>query len=322
MKKTASRVFVVVLCICMLSVSAYGAEYLIPVGQVIGMELRDASVSVAAFDETMGRGAKEAGLCEGDIILSVDGKNITCPEDIRQALQSSRGFVTMTVSRKGKQLQLRLTPNITADGPKLGIYLKQGITGIGTVTFYDPETGRFGALGHGVSGGDGKLLAMVSGEVYRASVAAVKKGKAGEPGKLQGTITDGSVLGRLERNTAQGVFGKAEKPWEGEALSVAEAEEIHTGDAEILSTVSGRGVCRYSVEILKIYPKGKQDGRNLMLRVTDPELLAATGGIVQGMSGSPIIQNGKLIGAVTHVLVNDPTCGYGIFVETMLDAAA
>jgi stage IV sporulation protein B len=153
-------------------------------------------------------------------------------------------------------------------------------------------------------------------------VVTVKKGMAGEPGQLKGAVSAAGQIGELYRNTQQGVFGTSAAGWKGEPLPVGEAEDVRTGDAVIRSTVSGRDVREYSVEILKIYPSSRTDGRNLLLRITDPALLEATGGIVQGMSGSPIIQNGKLVGAVTHVLVNDPTTGYGIFIENMLDAAA
>lgn len=322
MKKMAIRVAAVMLCICICTVSGYGAEMLVPVGQVIGMELQDQSVTVAAIDEHLGRNAREGGLCVGDQILAINGKRITCPQDVRSALDCARGAVAMTVVRDGKEIFLRMSPNITPEGPKLGVYLKQGVTGIGTVTFYDPETGAFGALGHGVNGSDGGLLSMVSGTVYRAGVVSVKTGKAGEPGQLRGAVTDGEIRGILEKNTPRGVFGKTDNGWEGACIPVANADEICTGPATILSTVSDDGVREYSVEILKIYPKGKKEGRNLMLKVTDPDLLSVTGGIVQGMSGSPILQNGKLVGAVTHVLVNNPTMGYGIFIENMLDAAA
>jgi stage IV sporulation protein B len=137
-----------------------------------------------------------------------------------------------------------------------------------------------------------------------------------------GSIESRTPIGELTANTAQGVFGIAADPWKGAVIPVAEKNEVRTGSATIRSTVQGTSLQEYSVEILKIYPQDRAGGRNLLLRITDPELLALTGGIVQGMSGSPIIQNGKLVGAVTHVLVNDPTTGYGIFIENMLDAAA
>ena len=190
------------------------------------------------------------------------------------------------------------------------------------MTYYDPDTGTFGTLGHGVNGADGKLLQMTRGNAYSARVLTVRRGRAGEPGQLMGAVESEDSIGILTANTDRGVFGVTQVGWEGNSVSVAAPEEVKTGAATIRSTVNGNEVREYSVEILKIYPKSRQNGRNLLLRVTDPVLLEATGGIVQGMSGSPIIQDGKLVGAVTHVLVNDPTTGYGIFIENMLDAAA
>ena len=322
MKKTAIRLMAMLLCICMVSVTAYGAEYLVPVGQVIGLELSDETVTVAAFDDVLGADAKKAGLCVGDRLLTIDGRTITCAQDVRQALQCGKTIVSVQLSRKGKTHSLQLRPRQTADGPKLGIFLKQGVTGIGTVTFYDPDTGAFGTLGHGVNGPDGSLLDMTVGTAYAADVISVKPGKSGAPGQLRGQVDPQKPLGKLKINTGRGVFGSTPSGWQGDRLPVAESKEVKTGPATILSTVGGEGVREYSVEILKIYPKTKDADRNLVIHITDEALLATTGGIVQGMSGSPIIQNGKLVGAVTHVLVNDPTTGYGIFIENMLDAAA
>ena len=163
---------------------------------------------------------------------------------------------------------------------------------------------------------------MTRGNAYPAAVVSVQKGKSGAPGQLKGALNTDVLLGKLKCNRAQGVFGTALDAWRGEAIPVAACEEIKTGDAVIRATVSEGEPEDYSVEILKLYPKSRADGRNMLIHVTDPDLLAVTGGIVQGMSGSPIIQDGKLVGAVTHVLVNDPTTGYGIFIENMLDAAA
>ena len=202
----------------------------------------------------------------------------------------------------------------------MGVYLRQGISGIGTVTFYDPSTGQFGTLGHGVSDAAGSLLKMTGGNAYGADVISVKKGKSGDPGQLKGAAESPEIFGILQKNTPQGVFGTTPKGWEGSAIPTAEYEEITTGPANIRCQVED-DVREYSVVILKIYPETRTDGRNFLIRITDPELLTCTGGIVQGMSGSPIIQDGKLVGAVTHVLVNDPTRGYGIYIENMLDAA-
>lgn len=298
------------------------AELLIPGGQVIGLELKNDRVTVAAFDEVLGAPAKSAGLKPGDRILDVDGQKIRCAQDVRQALARSDGQVALSVQRNGKTIQVQLRPSITSDGPRLGVYLKEGVTGVGTVTWCDPEDGAFGALGHGVNDTAGNLLTMEEGQIYDATVVSVKKGEIGKPGQLMGALAENSPIGILEKNTAQGLFGKVQQSFPGEPLPVAEPDEIRTGPATIRSTIHNQTIQQYSVEIVKIYPGDRSEGRNMLLKVTDPILLETTGGIVQGMSGSPIIQDGKLVGAVTHVLVNDPTTGYGIFIENMLDAAA
>lgn len=321
MKKLANRCVFALISLFLFSINVSAADYLIPVGKVIGLELSEGSVTVAAFDDAL-PAAKDAGLHIGDEIRSIDGQSVDSAEDVRKALNCSDGCVDLVISRSGKEQTISLEPEITSEGPRLGVYLRQGITGIGTVTWYDPDTDTFGTLGHGVNDGKGALLKMTRGNAYPATVVAVQKGKAGQPGQLKGALENRQLLGTLSGNTSQGVFGTAPDAWEGEPMEVASFSDIHTGAATIRSTVTDGEPQDYSVEILKIYPKSRSDGRNLLLKVTDPELLETTGGIVQGMSGSPIMQDGKIIGAVTHVLVNDPTTGYGIFIENMLDAAA
>ena len=308
-----------ILILIVLPVSCRAAEMLVPVGRIIGLQLKSEAVTVAAFDDVLGREAKDAGLRIGDQILSVNGFPIREAEDVAEALEG-RTSVAVTVRRGSKETTMEIPLQTTADGKRLGVYLRQGIGGIGTITWYDPETGKFGALGHGVSDSSGALLRMTGGSAYDAFVESVKKGKAGAPGQLRGCAD--SACGELLRNTPQGVFGRTSQSWEGAPIPVAAYEEITPGQATIRATVQAGEPQDYSVEILKIYPRDRGDGRNLLLKVTDPRLLEATGGIVQGMSGSPILQDGKLIGAVTHVLVNDPTAGYGIFIENMLDAAS
>ena len=320
MKKSAIRLLFGFVSLCLFTTTAFAADMLVPVGRVIGLELYNDMVTVAAFDDSMPV-ARESGLQIGDEICRIDGYDITTAEDVRRALKESDGSVDVTVLRSGKERQLHMEPEITPDGPKLGVYLRQGITGIGTVTWYDPETGSFATLGHAVNDSKGKLLQMSRGSAYMAKVVSVQKGKAGAPGQLKGALNTDVRLGQLTGNTGCGVFGTAPKAWTGEAIPVGSSEEVKTGAATIRSTVSDGAPREYSVEIVNIYPKTRPDGRNLLLKVTDPDLIAATGGIVQGMSGSPIIQDGRLVGAVTHVLVNDPTRGYGIFIENMLDAA-
>lgn len=322
MKRIAGSFVLFFIMVFALPVHAGAVKMLVPVGQVVGLQLGDDKVIVAAFDELLGETARAAGLQVGDEILEIDDRTIDCAGDVRRALECSDGKVELEILRGGKEKEIEMTPVSTEDGPRLGVYLRQGITGIGTVTWYDPESGCFGTLGHGVNGSDGQLLEMRQGSVYRAAVRSIRKGEVGQPGQLVGALEGAAPIGMLTKNSDRGVFGTVVEGWDGTALPIASDDEIRTGAATIRCSLTGREVREYSVEILKIYPASKESGRNLLVKVTDPQLLEATGGIVQGMSGSPIIQDGKLIGAVTHVLVNDPTTGYGIFIENMLDAAA
>ena len=321
MKRKKYSAALAVLCVILLLPAAWAEPLLIPVGQTVGLQLRDNTVTIAAFDDLLGADAKNAGLKIGDCIVKVNGTPVHSAQQMRDALKASGRTALLTIRRGGKELEATVKVTPTDGGAKLGVYLKQGISGIGTVTWYDPSTGKFGALGHGVNGSSGVLMQMAAGSTYPAQVMSVTKGRSGHPGQLRGSCDGAESCGELLRNTPQGVFGKSRQGWLGEAIPVGSADQVHPGQASIRSTVSNYTTGDYSVEILKVYPASRADGRNLLLRVTDKALLEATGGIVQGMSGSPIIQDGKLIGAVTHVLVNAPDIGYGIFIENMLQAA-
>ena len=292
------------------------ARTVIPGGNTIGLHLQTDGVSVVEFYE---KAAENAGLERGDLICAVNGEPVQTVQELTQAVQKTGGRpMRLTVRRGEREFGVTLAAAKTQEGWRLGVFVRDSINGIGTVTYYDPATGQFGALGHGVS--DGKyLLSLRSGEVMPSAVTSVHRGERGEPGTLQGAVRDGSTSGEILENTPQGVFGKME-PMKGETVEVAEASEVHTGSAVIRSNVRGTQVEEFSVRIRALYPNEEAD-RNLLLEITDPELLELTGGIVQGMSGSPILQNGKLVGAVTHVLIDDPTRGYGIFIENMLKSA-
>ena len=308
-KLTAGFVLLVML---LLPVSAQ-AQTLIPGGQVIGIKLGD-PLTVAAFDPGSSA-AKDAGIRIGDRITHINNIKVETVQGIKEALNTATGTVEVRYVRNGTENALSVTPR----SGKLGIYMKQCVTGIGTVTYYDPDSGNFGALGHGVNDSGGNLLPMDKGAAFDASVVSVQPGSSGDPGRLMGMLKGDKKLGQLYKNTPQGIFGASSHLPDTAALETGQAK---VGEAVIRSTVSGKGLQEYSVKILKIYASDRTGGRNMLLKITDPALLSATGGIVQGMSGSPIIQDGKLVGAVTHVLVNDPTTGYGIFIENMLDAAA
>ncbi len=298
---------------CMGTVFAKPAA-LIPVGSTVGIKLYSQGLVVTGFDRRSP--AKSAGMKKGDVILAADGVTVHSAEDLRSCLTGEQ--VVLQVLRKGREGAFCVKP----EDCRLGAYVRDSIAGIGTVTWYDQATGAFGALGHGVSDGDTELLLpLKSGVVVPSSVTEVVKGKDGEPGELKGSFDVERIVGSVEKNTEKGIFGQMDAAFSGDPLPVAEAWQIEPGPAVIRSNVEGTEVQEYSVEILKCYPQAQENGRDMVLQITDHRLLEHTGGIVQGMSGSPIIQNGRIIGAVTHVLVNDSTTGYGIFIENMLDAA-
>ena len=292
------------------------AERLIPGGNTIGLSLQTDGVAIVEFSGTL---PKQAGLQQGDVITEINGRAVSDARQVGAAVEGSNGApLTLGILRDGEQKTVTLSPLQTADGWRLGVYVRDSLNGIGTVTYYDPDTGCFGALGHGVNDG-ATLLPLRSGSVLTSEVAAVSKGTAGTPGALQGVITGRGPCGEILKNTPQGIFGTI-TPTGGEPVETAKNREIHPGSATIRANVRGRQVEEFAVEIRAVYP-GDSGDRNLLIKVTDPTLLSLTGGIVQGMSGSPIMQDGKLIGAVTHVLIDDPTEGYGIFIDNMLAAA-
>lgn len=316
MKKQLFRLLCAACTVIVCTVSAWAMpDMLIPGGCTVGIKLNTKGLMVTGFEETSP--AEKAGLKKGDIIIEVDGQTIHTVDVLRQRIETDD--VVLTVLRNGREAEFCVTPV----EKQIGAQVRDTIAGIGTITYYDPISGTFGALGHGVSDvNTSQLIPVEEGVLIHSSVAQVVRGKHGTPGELKGHFDMGSVLGTVKRNCPHGIFGTMSVPLSKKPLPVAGTEEVKEGRATILSNVSGEEVRAYAVEIQKIYPNADETGRNLLLKVTDHDLLAATGGIVQGMSGSPIIQNGKLVGAVTHVLVNDPTKGYGIFIENMLEAAA
>ena len=299
------------------------ARMLVPVGHTVGIKLFARGVLVVKLSDG-GTPAKSCGLQTGDVIVKCGGVSVTSTEQFQTLLQENGGDATdLQVRRDGESVTLSVSPQQNDQGQyAIGAWIRDSMAGIGTMTYYDPEIGAFGALGHGITDVDtAQLMPFSSGSILPSTVKAVKKGAAGQAGELRGDFDLTQDLGTLSANTAAGVFGTVEADGFAanlsQALPVAAASEVRTGPAVILSNVEGDNVQEYDVEILQIV-SNSADGRDLVLSVTDPELIAATGGIVQGMSGSPILQDGKFVGAVTHVLLNDPTKGYGILMETML----
>jgi stage IV sporulation protein B len=323
MKKTILTTLCSLVFISCLSVPAYAQELLVG-GQVVGIQMSTKGVLVAGLSEVeTAQGsetpAQDAGVKQGDIILAADNQAVSKAADVIGAVEASCGqAVTLSLERGGRSLSLTVQPVCSAEGRwMLGMWLRDGISGIGTLTFQDPDSGVYGALGHSINDSDsGTQLPISEGSICDAQVLSVIPGVAGTPGELNGCADLGKVLGTIELNTDYGIFGQSSATV---ATRVMETGTLCTGPATMLTTVDGRNTGEYDVEINRIY--SDSTGRHAMVTITDTELLSKTGGIVQGMSGSPLIQNGKIVGAVTHVFVSNPQCGYAVSIDDMLSAA-
>ena len=308
----------------MFAVPAF-AEELIVGGQAVGIQISSDAVLVAGLNDVESfegtcSPAREAGVKEGDLILKIDGKTVSSSADVVEAVENSAdGNVSLSIKRGEKFLTIDVEAAESDEGKRaLGLWLREGLGGIGTLTYCDPDSGSYGALGHSVNDSASHTeLPVKEGSITHAQIVSVKPGSAGDPGELNGAADLSRVLGSVEKNTEVGIFGKMYSSLEGQLM---ETGQMHPGPASIIATVAGSEKRMYSVEINRLYHEA--GATHAMLTVTDAQLLSITGGIVQGMSGSPIIQDGKLVGAVTHVFVNDPTRGYGVCIENMLEAAA
>lgn len=312
MKKTI-KFAALALAFCLLSVPALAWDSpteLVPVGEVRGITVGTGLV-ITELGEKDGRApAREAGLLPGDKLISLGGKRLENASDLVGAVAEADGALTVLCERGGEEFTAVIEPYRSGGECYIGVWIRDGISGIGTVTFYDPASGVFGALGHPVSDesvGD-------DGEIRDCVLSGVLRGKPGEPGELTGEVGD-EVLGTITVNSSVGIFGTMDSPEDTGVIPVG--AEARTGEAEIIASPDGVRN-RYAIEITRVYPD--PDGAKcMMVRVTDPELIAKTGGIVQGLSGSPIVQDGKLVGAVTHVLISDPTRGYAVSIQKMLE---
>lgn len=301
---------------------------LVPGGQPFGIKLLMEGVMIVGTGEVKtNKGtlcpADNCGLKKGDIILSVNGKEVNSNEELSEIVSTSDGeAVEILYSRNEKERKTFLEPAFSAADSryKAGLWVRDSTAGIGTVTFCEPFTNRFGGLGHPVCDGDtGEIIPISSGETADVSISKVIKGEAGSPGELHGSFSSEMSSGVIYNNNEYGVFGELfDIPSDVEAIPMGLKQEVKEGAATIITTIDETGPREYAIEIESI-DYNNDETKNMTIRVTDEELLDKTGGIVQGMSGSPIIQNGKLIGAVTHVLVNDPEKGFAIFCENMYE---
>ncbi len=299
-------------------------------GDIFGVKMYSDGVMVVGLSDFASYGgsvnpARDAGICEGDIIKSVNGTKVYTNNDFSQSIQNASKNIELEIlSKNGAKKNITLTPqySVTDKCLKTGLWVRDSAAGIGTLTYIDPQSMIFGGLGHGICDSDTQNIIPVSGgDIVEASITDIRRGVKGSAGEIHGYLCN-KKIGEIKTNSVCGTFGKytGELP-EGKDYEVALKQQVKTGKAQILCTLDNGQPKFYDISIDKINYKNNEPTKNMIITVTDKELIAQTGGIVQGMSGSPIIQNGKFVGAVTHVFVNDPTCGYAIFAENMLRAA-
>lgn len=306
---------------------------LVPCGMTVGVNVPTDGIMVLGTGTVISEDGKEytpsRGILKtGDLILKVNEKSIENKEELISAIENSNGKVLkMTIKRDNELLEIYVTPikSEIDKSYKIGAWVRDETQGIGTITYYNPKSYTFGALGHGITDIDTrKIIPIKNGKIMKAEITSIKKGQRGIPGELTGAIydTEEAQLGTIELNTSQGIFGKLDpkkmKAFPKKSFPIAFQNEIHEGKAIILSNISGDKIEEFEIVIQKVSRFQQDISKGMIIKITDPRLLDKTNGIIQGMSGSPIIQDGKLVGAVTHVFVHDPTKGYGIFIENML----
>lgn len=304
----------------------------VPMGNLIGAKLYTSGVLVVGMSEIQGDDQQKhkpyegSGIEEGDMIVEMDSKKIANTDELVETVNSSKGkVIQIKYVRNDETITTSIQPIKSEDNEyKLGLWVRDAAAGVGTLTFYEPSTGKFAALGHGIVDVDtGDIINIANGELVTSNLVAIKKGEKGTPGEIKGSIDSGVTIGNISKNTNFGVFGlvsnKNNLNLNGtKEYEVALRSEIQTGEAEIICELENEKKERYKIEISKIYTSNNYDNKSMMIKITDERLLQKTGGIIQGMSGSPIIQNGKFVGAITNVLVSDPTTGYAIFGDLMV----
>ncbi|WP_010236363.1 SpoIVB peptidase [Clostridium arbusti] len=307
-----------------------------PGGQPVGIKLNTEGVLVVGLSDIDSQNGKvtspaaQAGVQIGDSIIKIDGENINDSKSVSEKLNKCKNSsLKITVIREGNSFDKEIQPvkSDTDNKYKLGLWVRDSTAGVGTLTFYHEESGKFAALGHPITDADtGTMLKVKDGNIINSSIISVKKGAKGNPGEVRGIfVNEDNPLGDIKNNTISGIYGTTLKVLKNDKLNrpmeVGLRNEIKEGDAQILTTIDGEQPKLYNIKIERLLSQDSPGAKSMVIKVTDPELLKKTGGIVQGMSGSPIIQNNKIIGAVTHVLINKPDVGYGIYIEWMLKDA-
>jgi len=304
---------------------------IVPMGTAIGVRINTDGVMVLGTSSFRGIDGQahlpsDGILRGGDLIIQADGEDIKTKEALSRHVADSEGDIVFTLRRDETKMDVTVSPSeaATDNVRRIGAWVRDSTKGIGTLTFYNPSTGDFGALGHGIMDVDtNRLMSVQSGTIMPSTVDSVKKGTRGLPGELEGNVDTGRVLGQVVTNCPSGIYGRLDDCAREEFVTrppmpIALRSQIKEGPATILTGVSGREVKEYDIVVENVNRFSTDETKGMVIRIIDPNLLAATGGIVQGMSGSPILQNGRIIGAVTHVFVQDPTKGYGIFIENMM----
>jgi len=300
----------------------------VPSGITVGVRINTDGVMVLGTGLVKGSDGRQHNpsggkLKAGDLILNANGKDLSNKEDLMSAIAESSDSLLLQIRRDNETIETTIKPVQSERGAKIGSWVRDSTQGIGTITYFNPETGAFGALGHGIMDVDTKkLMSVKNGYLTSARITSVKRGARGTPGELVGEIQAGNIIGQIKTNSPHGIYGSLNLPlpeeFSGQTMRLAKQDQIEEGPAVIRSNVVDNEVREYEIYIDSVNRFSTDDTKGMVIRITDPELLRITGGIVQGMSGSPIIQNGKLVGAVTHVFVQDPTKGYGIFIENMI----
>lgn len=310
-----------------LSVNVIPKTSVVPIGKAIGMKLYTDGVLVVGMSEIEGkRPYEDTGIQEGDRIIQINENDIRNTTELMKEVNASKGDkIHIKYIHEEETITTSMKPVKSGeDEYKLGLWVRDAAAGVGTLTFYEPDTKMFATLGHGILDVDtSDLIKIANGELVTTNILNIQKGEKGKPGEIRGTIESGYTLGRITKNTAFGVYGMLDAPSylsisTKDAIDVATREEIKTGAAQIICELENGKTQYFNIEIQKVFIGNNEDNKSMLLKVTDEELLDKTGGIIQGMSGAPIVQDGKFIGAVTHVLVNDPSQGYGVFADIML----
>lgn len=310
-----------------LTVNVIPKTTVIPVGKAIGMKMYTEGVLVVGMSEIEGEKPYEfSGIEAGDKIIEIDNKKVNSTDELIECVNNSNGKnIEIKYISEQEEKTTSIEPIMTSDNEyKLGLWVRDAAAGVGTLTFYEPSSGQFGALGHGINDVDTyELIDIASGELVTTNILEIVKGADGAPGEIRGSIDNGVTIGKISKNTSFGVYGNVEnfaKVQNGNSneMEVANRTEIQTGKAQILCELENGKTESYEIEIQKIFLDNNENNKSMLIKVIDEELLKKTGGIIQGMSGAPIIQNGKFIGGVTHVLVNDSKMGYAVFGDLMV----